>query len=102
RVRRPPISPLFPYTTLFRSFQGLSRQTERWRPVFDELRGAIGTEESGGRARRLYPAEYRVDRLCSGVSDGNQRVCGVRTAHRAKDRKSTRLNSSHRTISYAV
>src|SRR3712207_8250946 len=83
-IRRPPRSTLFPYTTLFRS-----------RP---ERRG----EEDPGR--RLHD---RVGRVADG---GPARADGHRPrpqlAPRARavglDRKSTRLNSSHANISYAV
>src|SRR2546422_7063293 len=73
-IRRPPRSTLFPYTTLFRS------QGRRWRPPVL-------------RARRGGPPDGRgrqpVHRL--------RRLVGA-----AQDRKSTRLNSSHGYISYAV
>src|SRR5437879_10651252 len=59
-IRRPPRSTLFPYTTLFRSFAGPSRD----------------------------------------VSSGDRPGC--RSGGAVRDRKSTRLNSSHRCISYAV
>src|SRR5438094_4317036 len=71
-LRRPPRSTLFPYTTLFRS---LHRRRARSRLVL------------GGGARR-GPREQAPD----GDAAGQDR----------RDRKSTRLNSSHRTISYAV
>src|SRR5437879_12423734 len=72
-IRRPPRSPLFPYTTLFRSPDSAA-QDER-----DQLRlrQAARAEQDQGRSR----AEPRG---------------------RHSDRKSTRLNSSHRCISYAV
>src|SRR2546422_8144859 len=72
-IRRPPRSTLFPYTTLFRSHGGRDRP----RPVGLARRPGAGAREggSGGRA----------------VSAGGQ-----------GDRKSTRLNSSHGYISYAV
>src|SRR3712207_6982021 len=81
-IRRPPRSTLFPYTTLFRSDgaradgagEGRRRRDDRDR---DALR-------DGG----LGPRVRRPDRL------GRQRG--------AEDRKSTRLNSSHANISYAV
>src|SRR5438105_10076722 len=66
-IRRPPRSTLFPYTTLFRSSQPLSRRVRRRR---------------GQRGRAAVPA-----RLCR---------------QDLEDRKSTRLNSSHEWISYAV
>src|SRR5688572_31234259 len=85
-IRRPPRSTLFPYTTLFRSchFEGLEK--------------------------------HELEHLCS---TGEYDVCGIsfvepllqatvslahiiRVAHPRTDRKSTRLNSSHSQISYAV
>src|SRR5258708_2960127 len=73
-IRRPPRSTLFPYTTLFRS-------------------GRCGTSSRG------------EDGLADGGALFERSVCrggtpSVRRAH--QDRKSTRLNSSHQIISYAV
>src|SRR5438034_7563674 len=73
-IRRPPSSTLFPYTTLFRS-DG----------VVDRAGGGGGAERDAGGADRGAPLRHRP---------GGQR-------HRP-DRKSTRLNSSHTVISYAV
>src|SRR3712207_9501893 len=75
-IRRPPRSTLFPYTTLFRS--GELRHPGRDRR-FGELRVAE-QERRGARERALHVVAERGDR----------------------DRKSTRLNSSHANISYAV
>src|SRR3712207_7557339 len=80
-IRRPPRSTLFPYTTLFRS-------KGPWRPikegdVFSGAKGCSSPEGQNGREALLD----EVDLL--------QR-------HGALDRKSTRLNSSHANISYAV
>src|SRR5258705_2210729 len=76
-IRRPPRSTLFPYTTLFRS---AVRPVAQQRPLLPlEYRSAVGAV----RARR---APGRLDCL------GLDRI----------DRKSTRLNSSHLGISYAV
>src|SRR3712207_7073879 len=78
-IRRPPRSTLFPYTTLFRS------------------------EDSA--ALRLVEAEQQVDdrRLAgAGVTDQRERLPRTRREADAVDRKSTRLNSSHANISYAV
>src|SRR3712207_8708770 len=75
-IRRPPRSTLFPYTTLFRSPAG----------------GAVG--ERGGTVVGLHRAR------AVGGADGELVLAG-REVHR-QDRKSTRLNSSHANISYAV
>src|SRR5690606_41818392 len=88
-IRRPPLSTPFPYTTLFRSPRGraafaartaahpavfLSRQTpSRRRPVFPSAQTPRRRER-----RQVFPRPFRTDR------------------------KSTRLNSSHVKISYAV
>src|SRR3712207_8254663 len=81
-IRRPPRSTLFPYTTLFRSEEERS-------PVLD----VVG---SGGGSP--LDADTRADmesRLGHDFSD-------VRVHTDSRDRKSTRLNSSHANISYAV
>src|SRR3712207_8693554 len=80
-IRRPPRSTLLPYTTLFRSGVGL-----------DE---APGQRRARRRLRRLGAAR-RVEAE-DAADDGADRV-----APGAGDRKSTRLNSSHANISYAV
>src|SRR3712207_8833763 len=79
-MRRPPRSTLFPYTTLFRSDDGQRHAAGE------------GVEVVLGRIRRLVVAEQ--DGRLAGVHD-------ERLLARA-DRKSTRLNSSHANISYAV
>src|SRR5256885_2769907 len=76
-IRRPPRSTLFPYTTLFRSLAGHLRAAHE-----DEAR-LVGAEALAG-----IVANFDLDRA-GGL------------AHRG-DRKSTRLNSSHLVISYAV
>src|SRR5439155_25383112 len=76
-IRRPPRSTLFPYTTLFRSAE---RDTVRAR----QLRAAARCCDRGFFAPAGMP-----------VSEGARH-------ERRKDRKSTRLNSSHVAISYAV
>src|SRR3712207_7706106 len=81
-IRRPPRSTLFPYTTLFRS--GRTRYS-----VLETLR-EYGAERLAARGDRGRLAERHADHY-------------VALARRmAEDRKSTRLNSSHANISYAV
>src|SRR5947209_15957769 len=83
-ILRPPRSTLFPYTTLFRS-----------------LRRLFGRTQARRRARRLSGGE--------GWTEGRRQSLEARRSRRAQrlrlhagDRKSTRLNSSHANISYAV
>src|SRR2546428_1784373 len=83
-IRRPPRSTLFPYTTLFRS--SLGRGTAR------------DTRARAGRQRRGVP-HLMLDRPCR-TSEGTTYVRCRGVKH--QDRKSTRLNSSHDQISYAV
>src|SRR5260221_3668811 len=83
-IRRPPRSPLFPYTTLFRSRR--VELAERVETIVGLARAErrVGREEHDGRVRlRHDPA-------------------GVLLRRDRRDRKSTRLNSSHTVISYAV
>src|SRR3712207_7156576 len=81
-IRRPPRSTLFPYTTLFRS----------QRLVAGDHAGAVLQGGQDQRAGRLDAAHQFDDQV--GVLDQGLGVGG--------DRKSTRLNSSHANISYAV
>src|SRR3712207_8923021 len=88
-IRRPPRSTLFPYTTLFRSLR-----YESGRP---EAVAQVG--------RPVVTVQLPLDRLPALREDlplpGDQRV-QCRTVEAVQDRKSTRLNSSHANISYAV
>src|SRR5947208_12011271 len=78
--RRPPRSTLFPYTTLFRSERIAAKTAVVWTAVL----------KSGGHTLQDGP----------GVAPTGQRHKSGDSTH--KDRKSTRLNSSHQIISYAV
>src|SRR5690606_39298272 len=91
RLRRPPRSPLFPYTTLFRS--GLRPGRPHGRAL-----GAVERAELDARLVRgqRHGAAQRID-LLDQVALADAADAGV-----AADRKSTRLNSSHVKISYAV
>src|SRR3712207_8209912 len=81
-IRRPPRSTLFPYTTLFRSRVGVVRRTKDAQLLGDD-----------------FPLLTFALRRNQAAADGNGRA-GVQMLH--VDRKSTRLNSSHANISYAV
>src|SRR5207247_10809460 len=82
-IRPPPRSTLFPYTTLFRS-----------RPAARVGRG-------DGRAIPPLP-QPRADVAAHAAVDRSPRVTGCALRDGQRDRKSTRLNSSHEWISYAV
>src|SRR2546429_1336850 len=74
-IRRPPRSTLFPYTTLFRSLHHRNDRAQAWR----------GWEPCGKHSRGGEGRSFCLTRTLGGL-----------------DRKSTRLNSSHGYISYAV
>src|SRR3712207_7930622 len=100
-IRRPPRSTLFPYTTLFRSTH---RQHVLYGPRLSAhlghypsgLTGNVGKGDEQ-EAGPVYPAELRNVALI----DKKQRYTEEQDKQHA-DRKSTRLNSSHANISYAV
>src|SRR2546430_10009047 len=82
-IRRPPRSPLFPYTTLFRS------------------------RRNGLVQRQLLRSQRKHPKRSAGRDRGQPLIAGedqiaAADAARDRDRKSTRLNSSHSQISYAV
>src|SRR5258707_9921783 len=78
-IRRPPRSTLFPYTTLFRSVGYCHRR-------------------AGPAAHGMAQGAIRARTGCT----GDEEVAPRPGPPRARDRKSTRLNSSHANISYAV
>src|SRR5258708_21914489 len=94
-IRRPPRSTLFPYTTLFRSIHqtlhvvgvvhsGIGR-------IF-AYKGVGGVDRGVDFAILVVGVDQVELRLARGLAEGKSRL----------DRKSTRLNSSHQIISYAV
>src|SRR3712207_8808158 len=89
-IRRPPRSTLFPYTTLFRS-PAAGRAAVRPR--------AGGAPAAGRRRQQPGDRHGAVPRRGHREEPRHQRA---RQARRPGDRKSTRLNSSHANISYAV
>src|SRR2546430_12070582 len=79
-IRRPPRSTLFPYTTLFRSNVDPARSVQNCAPIINSM-------------EHLLPERFRLaESVRSNVNENRL----------ARDRKSTRLNSSHSQISYAV
>src|SRR3712207_9179484 len=101
-IRRPPRSTLFPYTTLFRSQLAVHPLRELARDGKAEAGAAraVGGGEEGLEDVRhglRADAEARVGDL-----QGDMPVLARGRNHDGRDRKSTRLNSSHANISYAV
>src|SRR3712207_8607978 len=89
-IRRPPRSTLVPYTTLFRS----------------RLAGQLEGDGLGGdhvlEGAALLTGEDRRVELLGQVRRGEDDAAAGATEGLVRDRKSTRLNSSHANISYAV
>src|SRR2546426_5666098 len=81
-IRRPPRSTLFPYTTLFRSLQSALRS------VIEQLKTAY------------FQLAYELEALA--IVERNGKLLDQVEKIANADRKSTRLNSSHLVISYAV
>src|SRR3712207_6968507 len=95
-IRRPPRSTLFPYTTLFRSREAVARLQE----------GSLALIPDCGHMPHVECPESFLAALDELSVDGRIvdgcRPEEVRDYPRHPDRKSTRLNSSHANISYAV
>src|SRR2546430_9009233 len=92
-IRRPPRSTLFPYTTLFRSLEIVA--TER----HDERQPLGKRHEAALPELGVHEVVALARRAASRAEPGAEVVRGP---HGGRDRKSTRLNSSHSQISYAV
>src|SRR3712207_8120258 len=90
-IRRPPRSTLFPYTTLFRSDRVEIGDAVQAEPIVD-----CGAPHRGGRGHGDELCALRLFR------DHADRAAIGSVKIIIKDRKSTRLNSSHANISYAV
>src|SRR3712207_7954193 len=80
-IRRPPRSTLFPYTTLFRS---------------------LGEPLADGQVQPHRGGDAELARVGARAGNDVHDLVGARLAEVELDRKSTRLNSSHANISYAV
>src|SRR3989454_9805298 len=101
-IRRPPRSTLFPYTTLFRSLEheypsAAASLREGLAEMFTVNR--LGLSSS---LARCLGSTNLIESPHSGVRLRTRRVCRWRDGKMVLDRKSTRLNSSHLVISYAV
>src|SRR3712207_8713004 len=106
-IRRPPRSTLVPYTTLFRSVEGID-MVAHLREVPKGTKGSLRSEtiDVGEIARTFGGGGHK---LAAGYTregmrpeEAKRELLGVLENTPVKDRKSTRLNSSHANISYAV
>src|SRR5689334_24539944 len=96
-IRRPPRSTLFPYTTLFRSGDRLRGASRHLLQSF----GQVVRQVVGRNHGQVFPQPA----FAQGAAKGSEVFWPVLVSDLApgvKDRKSTRLNSSHSSISYAV
>src|SRR3712207_8524268 len=92
-IRRPPRSTLFPYTTLFRSGHGAGGQVgHAGHGLADGVRHGVGHRRGLGLAAELLDPALDLLRVALRLPQMLLQA----------DRKSTRLNSSHANISYAV
>src|SRR3712207_9337590 len=101
-IRRPPRSTLFPYTTLFRSGVITDVRT-------GEILSMVSVPDFDPNNPKEANDPTRINRLTTGVFEMGSTFKALTLAmgldsgkYNLKDRKSTRLNSSHANISYAV
>src|SRR5437762_8997113 len=96
--RRPPTTTLFPYTTLFRSVEDVEHQRR--------VHGNSRMQTAGGLPGAIADGRDEFAGGAGGMQRDAAAVAGHKMPRRRHpchlDRKSTRLNSSHRCISYAV
>src|SRR3712207_6880354 len=95
-IRRPPRSALFPYTTLIRSADLKGVVVAPGEGVRD-MRGLLWSSIDNRESKDLDQVEY-----AERVGGGFRVLVGIADVDAYVDRKSTRLNSSHANISYAV
>src|SRR3712207_7617003 len=94
-IRRPPRSTLFPYTTLFRSRMTPEEDRKMW--SLPQFQAAMASALGGHVAESLV-----FGQVTTGASNDLRKAAAIARSMVCEDRKSTRLNSSHANISYAV
>src|SRR3712207_8107658 len=94
-IRRPPRSTLFPYTTLFRSNTQLLAQSNKLATV--EERARLARELHDSVTQSLFSLNLTLRAAKRVLTVDSEQALSL-----MEDRKSTRLNSSHANISYAV
>src|SRR2546426_11691729 len=101
-IRRPPRSTLFPYTTLFRSLLDRGEELQLVLEVLGSEQGAVGELADVLGAVDDAHVPVLVDVACVAGMEPALGVLRKGRRQARRDRKSTRLNSSHLVISYAV
>src|SRR2546427_7274233 len=103
-IRRPPRSTLFPYTTLFRSRTALDRRCNVFTTNYDGCFPLVADAliEEGHVDFVLNDGARGFTRRIVQARNFGAYLCHAGVFGRYQDRKSTRLNSSHSQISYAV
>src|SRR2546422_3909704 len=96
-IRRPPRSPLFPYTPLFRSLRDLELPTVE---LVQGIREHVARRVDQGHLH--YAPRRGIEHRVHSRAHAGDRDRPERPRVEEEDRKSTRLNSSHGYISYAV
>src|SRR3712207_7192166 len=96
-IRRPPRSTLFPYTTLFRSLRAVHQAVDAFERVGHALADLV--ERQSLQLHQQLVHRLRDARELAGHGREDE---DVPFHAKLRDRKSTRLNSSHANISYAV
>src|SRR5256885_11190219 len=92
-IRQPPRSTLFPYTTLSRS------RTSALAKTAEAASASLAARPAAAGSLLCTRAGQRDGEHCA---EGQRGCSTIKIAHSLSDRKSTRLNSSHLVISYAV
>src|SRR2546430_12808555 len=97
-IRRPPRSTLFPYTPLFRSIAQRAPHAPP-EPLLERFLRRLAARDPAHRFASAHAALAMLDLMARDPADAALRLGQIDVA---RDRKSTRLNSSHSQISYAV
>src|SRR3712207_9350468 len=101
-IRRPPRSTLFPYTTLFRSIPVATHYQSRLAKNVEGMINIFGREEGKALTARNVKIIREIAERTQIIETGIEELVNARKVANKIDRKSTRLNSSHANISYAV
>src|SRR5436309_12494447 len=100
-IRRPSTTTLFPYTTRFRSFRKLMRESENWNSLANDRFIKLMLINPLQKYTKKIPPHFSLPLLTQPLPHFTPNR-DIMELLEQQDRKSTRLNSSHVKISYAV